>query len=495
MAYKTHIGLEIHIQPKTKSKMFCRCKNEFAAAEPNKNICEICTGQPGVLPLPNEEAIKAIVQAGLALGSKITPKVHWDRKHYFYPDLPKGYQITQNTTPICVGGNLTIEYQDEGGKWQKKEIAINRLHLEEDAGKDIHPEGADYSLVDFNRAGTPLIELVTEPVIESKEEAAAFCKGLQKLFRHLGIADADMEKGQMRCEVNISLEKGGKWGTKVEVKNINSFKGVYKSIEFEEERQAEILEAGEKVKQETRGWNAVKQKTLSQRSKEEAHDYRYFPEPDIPLVDITEDYLSMVKKDMRELPQEKEKRFKEEYDLGRDMAEIITSDWQMAEFFEQAVSEAKGWLESEKGLKKGAEARVIKSLANYLVTELMRMVAEKGISFKELAIKPEDFAELMIIIERGEINSSAAQVVLKEMFAKGKDPSAIIEDRHLRISKDGDLVGKAVEEVLKAQPQAIADYKAGKDQALQFLMGQVMAKTKGQIDPNEAIKMIKKKIS
>lgn len=492
--YIPKIGMEIHVQPKTASKMFCSCPNEFNVGEPNKNICEICTGQPGTMPAINEQAVLATIRAGLALNCTINKKVHWDRKHYFYPDLPKGYQITQNNMPLCVKGFLEFNYIDEAGKKQTKKVRINRLHLEEDAGKDLHPKGVKYSLIDYNRAGAPLIELVTEPDLENKEQAAAFCKALQQIFRYTRVSSADMEKGQMRCEVNISLGTEGRDGTKVEVKNINSFKGVTKSIEFETKRQSEILDKGEKVLQETRGWNADKQKTISQRSKEEAHDYRYFPEPDLPPLNITDDLIEKVKLSLTELPAEKKKRFMNEFAIPEEQADVLTSDFEMAEYFDDVISEIGEWEEGQKSFTKEDHLKLIKLAANYILTELSRMAAGAGLGFSAIKITPENFAELIHLVYRGEINSSAAQSVLTEMFKTGGDPSQIIDEKNLRLEKDDNVIADAIQEVLAVNQKAVEDYKAGKQQAFQFLVGRVMAKTKGKADPNKVREIIEEKI-
>ncbi|MBU2025798.1 MAG: Asp-tRNA(Asn)/Glu-tRNA(Gln) amidotransferase subunit GatB [Patescibacteria group bacterium] len=490
--YTPKIGMEIHVQPKTKSKMFCSCVNEFETARPNKNICEICTGQPGTLPVINEKAVELTIKAGLALDCEITRKAHWDRKHYFYPDLPKGYQITQKETPLCVGGKLKFEYKDFQGELKEKEVLINRLHLEEDAGKDLHPKGAAYSLVDFNRAGAPLIELVTEPVIENKEQAVEFCKSLQRIFRYIRVSGADMEKGQMRCEVNISLGRNGKDGTKVEIKNINSFKGVARSIEYEIKRQSKILDEGEKIKQETRGWDAAKQATVSQRSKEEANDYRYFPEPDLPQVNISDETLEIIRGSIVELPVDKEKRFREQLKLAPEIAKLLASDIKAADYFDQAVSEIEEWEKSGKQ-KKDNKEKLVKLASNYLTTELIPRVVKNGLDFSKIKITPENFAELMVMIGGGEINSSAAQVVLGEMFETGGDPSQISDNKNLRLERDEGVLEKAVEKIIKENEKAVADWKSGKQQAFQFLIGKVMAETKGKAEPGAVIEIIKEK--
>src|SRR3989344_4720921 len=343
MAYKPTIGLEIHAELKTNSKMFCSCKNDPDEKRPNVNICEICTAQPGTLPVANEEAIKKVIKTGLALNCTIAQDSKFDRKNYFYPDLPKGYQISQYDQPLASNGSL--KFQVESGKF--KVVRITRIHLEEDTGSLVHPEGADYSLVNLNRAGVPLMELVTEPDITSGEEAKRFAEELQLMFRYLGVSDADMEKGLMRVEVNISLSKGKTLGTKVEIKNLNSFKVVEKSIDFEIERQQKLLEAGEKVMQETRGWHDKKEITFSQREKESAHDYRYFPEPDLPPLHFTKEYIVDIKAGLPELPAQKRDRFVEEYGLEPAPVEIFVTNKDLSEYFEKVSSEFAEWLSVE----------------------------------------------------------------------------------------------------------------------------------------------------
>ncbi|MBU3924953.1 Asp-tRNA(Asn)/Glu-tRNA(Gln) amidotransferase subunit GatB, partial [Patescibacteria group bacterium] len=409
MPYKPAIGLEIHVELKTNSKMFCGCANDAAEKRPNFNICPICSGQPGTLPLANKKAIELTVKAALALNCKINKFSKFDRKNYFYPDLPKGYQISQYDEPFSKEGYLDIEISDEknelvklqspNDKLQKisniqypisKRVRITRIHLEEDTGKLIHPDGADYSLVDLNRAGAPLMELVTEPDIASSGEAKQFCQNLQQIFRYLNISDADMEKGQMRCEVNISLSqkspkdkptgqakvpegprtailrgrqangagKSQKLGTKVEIKNLNSFKAVEKSIEHEIIRQRKALEAGGKITQETRGWDENKEITFSQRAKEEAHDYRYFPEPDLPPIDFEKSGaadIEAIRNQLPELPEAKRKRFAKEYKLPINDIGILVSDKKFSEYFEEAVSELDSWIKDKKLPQKGKE--------------------------------------------------------------------------------------------------------------------------------------------
>lgn len=485
--YTAVIGMEIHVELKTKSKMFCACKNGLGLEiEPNINICPVCTAQPGTLPVPNKQAIEFVQLAGLALNCQLRLDSKFDRKNYFYPDIPKGYQISQYDQPFCEAGHLDV---------LGRKIGVTRIHLEEDTGKLVHPKGANYSLVDFNRAGVPLMELVTEPDIETAEEARVFCQKLQQICRYLKISDADMEKGHMRCEVNLSLYKEGEKklsGTKVEVKNINSFKFVEKAIAYEIERQTEVLEKGEKVVQETRGWDSNRNMTISQRKKESAHDYRYFPEPDIPPFKFTPKYTEDLKRKLPELPDQKVKRFKEEYGLADDAILVLTTDPALADYFENVVSEIKekiGCKEFSVPLEK-----CLVLSANYMVGELRKHLMTNGGEISELKITPENYAELIAIVGEGKISSSGAQTVLAEMYATGGDPSQIIEAKNLIQMSDAGELEKIVDEVLKKNEKSVSDFKAGKENALKFLVGQVMSATKGKANPTVASELLIKKL-
>jgi aspartyl-tRNA(Asn)/glutamyl-tRNA(Gln) amidotransferase subunit B len=485
--YKATIGMEVHAELKTKSKMFCDSKNGLGEEkEPNLHICPVCTGQPGTLPYPNKQAIEFVQLAGLALNCKINLQSKFDRKNYFYPDLPKGYQISQYDQPFCGKGYLEVN---------GKKIGITRVHLEEDTGKLIHPAGTDYTLVDFNRAGVPLMELVTEPDIESGEEARVFCQKLRQIFRYLEISDADMEKGNMRCEVNISLYKKGEdklSGTKVEVKNINSFKFVEKAINYEIKRQTELLEKGEKVAQETRGWNNNRNVTVSQRSKESAHDYRYFPEPDIPPFKFTEEYVEELKRKLPELPEAKKKRFTEEFNLPEKDVEILTSEKDLADYFEEVVCELKEKISSHEF--NISEDKIIKTSANYIITELRKHLTENNETIRDIKITPENYAEFIGFIAEGKINSSAAQTVLQEMYRKGSDPSQVIEEKNLMQMENGGELEDAINKVLSENQKSVEDYKKGKQNAFQFLIGQVMKETKGKANPQTAADILKKSL-
>jgi len=501
--YTPVIGMEIHVELKTASKMFCDSKNGLGLeTEPNVNICPVCTGQPGTLPVPNRQAIAFVQKAGLALNCEIAKVSKFDRKNYFYPDLPKGYQISQYDQPLCGKGHLEVEVSPRPGKGASrgetstKTIGITRIHLEEDTGKLVHPKGANYSLVDFNRAGVPLMELVTEPDIETGAEARLFCQKLQQICRYLDISTADMEKGHMRCEANISLYKKGEEklsGTKVEVKNINSFKFVEKAIDAEIKRQTELLEEGKKVVQETRGWDETKGDTVSQRTKESAHDYRYFPEPDISPLRFDEDYIEGLRRSLPEMPEAKKQRFICEYGVSGENVDVIVGDKKLAEYFEQVVSEIKEKLDC-KEFQVGEE-KCLKLAANYMVSELQKHLVKNGHKIEEVKITPENYAELIGFVADGKINSSVAQTVLEEMYQTGGDPSQIIEAKGLLQVSDENVLEEVVQKVLDANLQSVEDYKKGKQNALQFLMGQVMAASKGKANPKIVGEILKQKLS
>ncbi|MGW8184672.1 MAG: Asp-tRNA(Asn)/Glu-tRNA(Gln) amidotransferase subunit GatB [Candidatus Moraniibacteriota bacterium] len=486
--YLATIGMEIHVELKTKSKMFCSCKNDMELdKDPNSNICEVCTAQPGTLPVPNGEAIRFVQLAGLALNCNLLKDTKFDRKNYFYPDIPKGYQISQYDQPLCEKGELEIS---------GKKVGVTRIHLEEDTGKLTHPKGAAYSLVDFNRAGVPLMELVTEPDFDSGEGAREFCQKLQQICRYLEISDADMEKGHMRCEANISIYPKGAdklSGTKVEVKNINSFRFVQKAIEYEIARQVEALENGEKIVQETRGWDSVKNITVSQRVKETAADYRYFPEPDIPPMLFDDNYIETLKGELPELPKNKLERFIKEYGIGEREAELLVSERDLANYFEQTISELEEKMTS--GEIKASREKLFKLAVNYLNTEIRKHLVECQEKICDIKIKPENYAELIGIVADGKINSSAAQIVLEEMYKNGTDPSQIIEDKNLSQMDNSAELEQAVDKILAENQASVDDYKGGKENAFKFLMGQIMKETKGKANPQIVTEMLKDKLS
>jgi aspartyl-tRNA(Asn)/glutamyl-tRNA(Gln) amidotransferase subunit B len=521
MPYEPVIGMEVHAELKTKSKMFCDCENELGLEkEPNIHICPVCTAQPGALPVINKKAVEMVIKTGLSLNCKIADESFFERKNYFYPDLPKGYQTSQYQKPLCYEGFLDIS----GAK-----IGITRIHLEEDTGKLTHPKGADYSLVDFNRAGVPLMELVTEPDIRSGEQAKKFCQELQLIFRYLGVSDADMEKGQMRCEVNISLWEpaSGVFGTKVEIKNLNSFKVVEKAIDYEIKRQGELLGKGEKIIQETRGWDDNKGETYSQRIKEEAHDYRYFPEPDLPPLKQLSIISEKLKSEMPELPQQKRLRFASEYSLPEADIEILVNSPELANYFEEVCSELiqteyfsfchsegatrplrqsdsearrispRSFADAQDDKKDEELRKLYKLSANYLITELPRIVNKlKAVDFQiKEKITAENFAEFAVMVYKNIVSSSGAQTVLEEMFKTGADPTHIIKSQDLAQVSDAGELDKIADEVINDNLQPVADYKAGKEASLQFLVGQMMKKSKGKANPQVAADILRRKLT
>lgn len=465
LKYTPTIGLEVHIIPKTETKMFCDCPNNPSELHPNVNVCPICLGHPGTLPTINKLAVEKVLALGLALNGKIASHSHFDRKSYFYPDLPKGYQISQYEEPLVTSAELLG-------------VRVRRIHLEEDAGRLVHEKEA--ALVDFNRAGVPLIELVTEPDIKSAEEAVQFAKELQLILRYAGISEADMERGEMRVEANVSLDMG----TKVELKNLNSFRAIREAIEYELERQAGLLGKGKKVEQETRGWNADKGISEPQRTKEEAQDYRYFPEPDLPPLDLTEFDLDSIRRNLVEMPAEKRERFKKEFGLDDSAVELLVEDPAGAGFFEEAASELKTY---------NLQPTNYHLLYNYFSTDLRGLMMDKGLGFDELKISPHNFAHLTALIVKGELSSRMAKDLLVEMLLTARDPESLIKEKGTRLIGDGEELTKVVEEVVKSNEKAVEDYKKGKTEALKFLTGQVMARTKGQAEP-EAVKRALEKI-
>ncbi len=469
--YIPTIGLEIHAELKTKTKMFCSCKNDPDEKEPNVNVCPICLGHPGTLPVINREAVELMIKIGTALKGKIAAYSQFDRKSYFYPDLPKGYQISQYEHPIVKEGSL-------------RDVRITRVHLEEDAGRLVHSSSG--TLVDFNRAGVPLMELVTEPDIKNAEEAVSFAKGLQEILRYLGASDADMEKGQMRIEANVSIapEKAGKLGTKVEVKNINSFKAVHDAIRFEIERQTKILDDGGKIVQETRGWDDAKNATVSQRAKEEANDYRYFPEPDLPPLDLSIFDLTKIRDELPELPDAKRYRFVEEYALNKDLIETLVSEKELADYFEEAASELKE-------LKPKPDYQL---LANYLTSDLKGLMNAKGVPLEKVKIPAEHLAHLSVLIQDGKLTSRLAKDILSKMFETGEDPENLMKNEGIEAINDEGELQRIIEEVISKNEKSVVDYRKGKQNALQFLVGQVMARTKGKAEPNATRKILEKKL-
>jgi len=499
MNYHPVIGLEIHIELNTRSKMFCSCQNDPNERSPNVNVCPICMGHPGTLPVINREAVRKVIKTGLALNCKIPEHSKFDRKNYFYPDLPKGYQISQYDMPLCKDGFLEVE---------GRKIRIRRVHLEEDTGRLIHPEKTDYSLVDFNRAGIPLMELVTEPDIRSAKEARKFSEELKLILRYLEVSDADMEKGQMRVEVNLSLLPAEKLreeiksdkelGTKVEIKNLNSFRAVEKSLEYEIERQRKALETGEKIIQETRGWSENKGITFSQREKEEAHDYRYFPEPDLPMLHFSEKEIDGIQAEIPELPYQKRERFNKEYKLEEKYIEIFIQNKDLGEYFERTISELKNWVkeaELKTELSEEEVQKLIKLASNYIITDLQGILKGSSVSSDNFLITPENFAEFITLIYKEKISSKIAKMVLEEMFKSGADPSQIITDRGLEQITAESEIERVVKDVIAKNQKAIEDFKKGKEGALQFLVGQVMRASGDKANPQIVTSLLKKLVS
>ena len=485
--FKPTIGLEIHVELSTKTKMFCRCPNDPNETHPNFNICEVCTAQPGTLPVINKKAVESVLKLGKALGSTINRHVKFDRKNYFYPDLPKGYQISQYDLPLCSGG--VLEFFDAA---IHKKVQMTRVHLEEDTARLIHDVTKDSSLIDFNRAGVPLMELVTEPDIHSASEAKNFVRELILILRFLGVSYANMEKGQLRAEANISVSSGEEFGTKVEIKNLNSLRAVEESIEYEVERQERILKEGRKVEQETRGWNPEKGVTFSQRSKEEAQDYRYFPEPDLPPLNIDENLFNL---SVPELPMQKRERFEKEFALNFQEVDVLIGDKYISDFFEKVVSELIAW-DAAMGHKLSSDElkKLYKLVFNYLTSDLFGLAEEKMLPFSEILVSPEAFAHLLVKVHQGELSSRMTKDILREMIETGKDPEEIIKDKGIaQISGEGELE-EAIKHVVEENPKPVEDYKKGKKEALQFLVGKIMQKTKGQANPQKMKELLEKKL-
>lgn len=507
------IGMEIHVELKTKSKMFCSCKNDPDRNAPNTNICEICLAHPGTLPVPNKTAIEWTVKIATALDCKIATESKFDRKHYFYPDLPKAYQISQYDQPIGEHGNIKLEFLPGKNIREQALIGITRIHLEEDTAKLSH-DASGNTLVDFNRAGVPLVEIVSEPDIESPAEAKTYCQELQIIFRYLGISGADMEKGHMRCEANISIQEEGKFkkengaitpvgkyklNSKVEVKNINSFRAVEKAIEYEIERQTKMIEKGETWKQQTRGWDDPKGETVMQREKETSADYRYFPEPDIPPFNPAKISGEL---ELPELPQARRARFRDEYGFSFSDAEILTADVHFAAYAEEVMSELEEWIHSLKEKSDTDEIitdkkqQMAKLAGGWLTSKLMGAMADRKIDIRILKLKPENFAELMALIYTDRINSTNAQKVLAEMLDSNvdMDPTHIMEEKgYGQVSDEGKL-SAVIEEVIKSYPAQVEQFKNGKEPILQFLKGMVMKATEGSADPQVAEKLLREKL-
>ncbi len=477
--YETVIGLEVHVQLNTKSKIFCDCSTEFGG-EPNSHTCPVCLGLPGTLPVLNKKAVDYAIMASRALNCDISEYSKFDRKNYFYPDLPKAYQISQYDLPIGKKGYIEIEKED---KDELHKIGVTRVHLEEDAGKLIHEGTIDKSsgsLVDYNRTGVPLIEIVSEPDMRSPQEARKYLDQLKKTMEYLGISDCNMEEGSLRCDANVSLRPYGQeeFGVKAELKNMNSFKAVEKGLEYEVERQKELLNKGEEVVQETRTWDEDLRKTISMRGKEEAHDYRYFPEPDLAPLEIDKEWIKEIEETIPELPLKKKIRFVEEYDLPEYDAGVLTDNKNLANLYEEGV----------------AAFNDPKEVSNWIMGEFLRLINENEIEVAESKITGEKLGKMLELMDQGTISSKIAKTVFEEMFETGKDPESIVEEKGLKQISDEDKLEEIVDNIIEENPEVVEDIKNGKDKAIGFMVGQVMKETRGKANPQMVNEMFRDKI-
>ena len=475
MEYETVIGLEVHVQLRTESKMFCSCSAQYQGSAPNTHVCPVCLGMPGVLPAINKRAVEHTIATGLALDCRIAETTRFDRKNYPYPDLVKGYQISQYQDPIARDGHLDVELDG-----QTRRIGVERVHLEEDVAKLQHvtDDGEEpYTLVDVNRSGVPLMEIVSRPDMRSPEEARLYLMGVHAILQYTGVSTANMQEGNFRCDTNVSLRRKGsdQLGTKVEIKNLNSFRSVFYALKYETERQQGVLDNGGRVEQETRGWSDERGVTFSQRSKEYAHDYRYFPEPDLPPVTIQRDWVEQVRSGLPELPVARRHRFREEYGLSSYDADLLTISKAMSEFFESAVAET-----AAASLPLQARAKM---MGNWLITEVNRLLNLENRDIDDCPLAPAHLAELASMVESGALSSSLAKTTLEECFHSGKAPSQVVEERGYVQVNDVGIIDEAVREALGANPAAVADYLAGKETASKYLMGQVMKISKGKANP------------
>lgn len=480
--YETVIGLEVHVELKTKSKIFCGCTTEFGG-DCNTHVCPVCTGMPGALPVMNKQVVEYAIRAGLALNCEILPFNKMDRKNYFYPDLAKNFQTSQYDLPICLNGHIDIEVNGE-----TKRVGITRIHMEEDAGKLLHSgetiSSSDSSRVDYNRAGVPLIEIVTEPDMRSAEEARIFMEKMKAILEHIDVSDCKMQEGSLRCDANVSIRPWGQaeFGTRSESKNINSFKAVQRAIEYEEIRQAEVIEDGGKVVQETRTWDDNKGISLSMRSKEEAHDYRYFPEPDLAPIVIDEAWIARVRSELPELPEARKQRLIADYNLPAYDADVITSTKAMAEYFDAVIAKADD------------AARDAKGISNWLMGDISAYLNNNSITINEFPVTPDNVAALVSFVNKGVLSSKLAKAVFEEMVKENKAPATIIKEKGLEQVSDTGELEKMIGEVLADNPKSVEDFKAGKQQAMGFLVGQIMRKSKGKANPGMVNKMLKEKL-
>ncbi|TYP68611.1 Asp-tRNA(Asn)/Glu-tRNA(Gln) amidotransferase subunit GatB [Paenibacillus methanolicus] len=473
--YETVVGLEVHVELHTKSKIFCGCSTSFGAP-PNTHTCPICLGHPGVLPVLNKQAVEYAMKAAMALNCTVADVSKFDRKNYFYPDSPKAYQISQYDQPIGENGYIDIEVNG-----QTKRIGITRLHLEEDAGKLSHVDGGYASLVDFNRVGTPLVEIVSEPDIRTPEEAKAYLEKLRAIMLYCDVSDVKMEEGSMRCDANISLRPYGqeKFGIRAELKNMNSFRGVVRGLEYEQMRQADILDGGGVVVQETRRFDDTQGKTFSMRGKEEAHDYRYFPDPDLVVMHIDAEWKERVRASIPELPGARKARYTSDYGLPAYDAEVITTSKKLADFFEESLQYTKD----------------AKQVSNWIMGELLGYLNANNLELDDVKITGQGLGEMIGLLEKGTINGKIAKTVFKSMLESGKLPQQIVEEQGLVQISDEGAVKAIVDEIVGANPQSVADFKAGKDKAIGFLVGQVMKASKGKANPALANKLLLERLS
>jgi len=476
------IGLEVHIQLMTDAKMFCHCSTDYIGKQPNTNTCPVCLGLPGSLPVLNQKVIEYAIRTGLALNCKVNTLSRFHRKNYFYPDLPKAYQISQFDMPINTDGYIEIPIENSD---KKRRIGITRIHIEEDAGKLVHEisgsSSSTSSFVDYNRCGIPLAEIVTEPDFRSSEEARVFLIKLRNIVQHLGVCDGNMEEGSMRCDANISISDSttGKLGTKTEIKNMNSFRSVKKALEFEIMRQKRVLKNGERIIQETRRWDESKNVTVSMRSKEEAHDYRYFPEPDLPPLKVDEKMIENIKKNLPELPEDRKKRFIESYFLPEYDADILTSSKAMGDFFESAISKYKK----------------TKVLSNWMMGELMRFLNEEKIGIENSPVSPDNLVEILKLIDDGTVSGKMAKDVFEKMFKTGKKASQIVKEEGITQLTDKNELNEVISRVMNENPKSVEDFREGKEKALNFLIGQVMRYTRGRAKPDFVLEALKKEIN
>ena len=463
--YETVIGLEVHVELATKTKIFCGCSTAFGGA-PNSHTCPVCTGMPGSLPVLNKQVLQYAIAVGLATNCDITRNGKFDRKNYFYPDNPQNYQISQLYLPICRNGYVEIETEDGG----KKKVGIHEIHMEEDAGKLIHDEWEDATLVDYNRSGVPLIEIVSEPDMRSADEVIAYLEKLRLLIQYLGASDCKLQEGSMRADVNLSVREVGaaEFGTRTEMKNLNSFKAIAHAIEGEKARQSDLIESGEKVVQETRRWDDTKEASYAMRSKEDAQDYRYFPDPDLVPIVVSEEMIDAIRKEQPEFREEKMARYKEEYDIPDYDIDIITNTKRMADLFEQTVA-------------LGAQP---KKVSNWLMGETLRLLKERSMDPEDIRFAPDELSSLIAMVDKKEINTSVAKEVFEAMFDGGVDPAKYVEEKGLKTVHDEGALRKTIEEVVANNPQAVDDYHNGKEKAIGALVGQTMKAMKGKADPS-----------